>query len=108
MVAVERRRVQHEIPYRVVDCCIPHGMTGTQSTSAANSSSQACCADTALLYSTATPVPSPPPGAVVYSQVTVLFSDIVGFTSLSSLWPTQEVVAMLDMLFGAFDDLCDK
>jgi class 3 adenylate cyclase len=45
---------------------------------------------------------------LVLLQVTILFSDIVGFTELCSLWPTQEVVAMLDMLFSAFDDLCDK
>ncbi|KAF6254791.1 hypothetical protein COO60DRAFT_286934 [Scenedesmus sp. NREL 46B-D3] len=43
-----------------------------------------------------------------HEQVTILFSDIVGFTELCSLWPTQQVVAMLDMLFSAFDDLCDK
>jgi class 3 adenylate cyclase len=41
-------------------------------------------------------------------QVTILFSDIVSFTELCSLWPTAEVVALLDMLFSAFDDLCDK
>lgn len=41
-------------------------------------------------------------------QVTILFSDIVGFTELSSRWPTQEVVALLDRLFSSFDDICDR
>ncbi|WIA10771.1 hypothetical protein OEZ85_010940 [Tetradesmus obliquus] len=43
-----------------------------------------------------------------HEQVTILFSDIVCFTELCSLWPTAEVVALLDVLFSAFDDLCDK
>ena len=41
-------------------------------------------------------------------QVTILFSDIVGFTELCSKWPTEHVVQVLDALFSRFDDLCDK
>jgi class 3 adenylate cyclase len=41
-------------------------------------------------------------------QVTILFSDIVGFTELCSRWTTQEVVVLLDALFSSFDDICDR
>jgi len=41
-------------------------------------------------------------------QVTLLFSDIVGFTEISSEWRTELVVTMLDMMFSRFDELCAK
>ena len=41
------------------------------------------------------------------SETTVLFSDIVGFTPFSSELPPDEVVRLLDLLFGKFDDLCE-
>ncbi|WIA35304.1 hypothetical protein OEZ86_003759 [Tetradesmus obliquus] len=43
-----------------------------------------------------------------HEQVTILFSDIVGFTELCSRWTTQEVVVLLDALFSSFDDICDR
>ncbi len=39
------------------------------------------------------------------SPVTVLFSDLVGFTPLSSKMSPQQLVALLDDIFSAFDDL---
>jgi len=41
-------------------------------------------------------------------EVTVLFSDIVGFTSLASSVPTADVISMLDTLFSSFDRLTDS
>ena len=38
-----------------------------------------------------------------FDDVTVLFSDIVGFTSVSEKTPPAELVAILDDLFSAFD-----
>jgi class 3 adenylate cyclase len=43
-----------------------------------------------------------------FAQVTILFADIVGFTDLSARLSPAEVVAMLNRLFTAFDDLADK
>jgi class 3 adenylate cyclase len=40
-------------------------------------------------------------------NATVLFADIVGFTPFSSELPPAEVVELLDLLFGKFDDLCE-
>jgi len=40
-------------------------------------------------------------------EATVLFADIVGFTPFSSQLPPSEVVELLDLLFGKFDDLCE-
>jgi class 3 adenylate cyclase len=40
-------------------------------------------------------------------NATVLFADIVGFTPFSSELPPSEVVELLDLLFGKFDDLCE-
>uniref|UniRef100_A0A061S2V4 Two-component system, OmpR family, response regulator ResD n=1 Tax=Tetraselmis sp. GSL018 TaxID=582737 RepID=A0A061S2V4_9CHLO len=41
-------------------------------------------------------------------DVTVLFSDIVGFTDLAASVPTTDVVQMLDSLFRTFDDLTER
>jgi class 3 adenylate cyclase len=43
-----------------------------------------------------------------FAQVTILFADIVGFTDLSARLTPAEVVAMLNSLFTAFDELADK
>ena len=43
-----------------------------------------------------------------FAEVTVLFADIVGFTDLSARLSPAEVVAMLNRLFTAFDDLAEK
>lgn len=43
-----------------------------------------------------------------FSEVTILFADIVGFTDLSDRLSPAELVAMLNRLFTAFDDLADK
>lgn len=40
-----------------------------------------------------------------YTQVSVLFADIVGFTPLSARLQAREVVSLLSGLFSAFDDL---
>ena len=39
-----------------------------------------------------------------FPEVTVLFSDIVGFTPLSAELPPAELVEILDEIFSAFDD----
>jgi adenylate cyclase len=46
--------------------------------------------------------------AEVFPEVTVLFSDIVGFTELSASIGPSETVRLLNDLFGAFDELADK
>jgi len=43
-----------------------------------------------------------------FAEVTILFADIVGFTDLSARLSPAEVVAMLNRLFTAFDDLAEK
>lgn len=42
-----------------------------------------------------------------HADVTVLFADIVGFTTLSSRLPPERIVSMLNRLFCQFDDLAD-
>eukprot|EP00043_Microstomoeca_roanoka_P006449 m.62835 g.62835 ORF g.62835 m.62835 type:complete len:690 (+) comp13416_c0_seq1:198-2267(+) len=48
------------------------------------------------------------PPAERYDQVTVLFSDIVGFTNISANVPATEVMDMLHTLFLKFDGLAEK
>jgi class 3 adenylate cyclase len=43
-----------------------------------------------------------------FSEVTVLFADIVGFTRLSLELPPARVVRLLDEVFTAFDDLASQ
>ncbi|MBI5609350.1 MAG: adenylate/guanylate cyclase domain-containing protein [Deltaproteobacteria bacterium] len=43
-----------------------------------------------------------------FESVTVLFADVVGFTSLSARMPPAELVSLLDRMFSAFDGLADK
>jgi class 3 adenylate cyclase len=42
-----------------------------------------------------------------HAEVSVLFCDIVGFTRLSERLPPEELVALLNRVFTAFDDLAD-
>jgi class 3 adenylate cyclase len=42
-----------------------------------------------------------------YAEATVLFLDIVGFTSLSSKIPAAEVVRLLSGIFNRFDELVE-
>jgi adenylate cyclase len=46
--------------------------------------------------------------AEVFPEVTVSFSDIVGFTDLSTKLGPTGTVEMLNTLFGAFDELAEK
>jgi len=46
--------------------------------------------------------------AEVFPEVTVCFSDIVGFTDLSAKLGPHGTVNMLNALFGAFDELAEK
>lgn len=40
-----------------------------------------------------------------FECVTILFSDICGFTTLSSVMKAEEVLAMLDRLYQTYDKL---
>jgi CheY-like chemotaxis protein len=42
-----------------------------------------------------------------FAEVTVLFSDFVGFTKIASGIPPKALVGRLNEIFSAFDDLCD-
>jgi adenylate cyclase len=46
--------------------------------------------------------------AEVHPEVTILFSDIVGFTELSEKIGPSETVNMLNLLFGKFDELAER
>ena len=50
------------------------------------------------------------PGVIAeaHACVTVLFADIVGFTSLCAQRPPQEIVQLLDRIFTAFDHLAQR
>jgi adenylate cyclase len=43
-----------------------------------------------------------------FSDVTILFADIVGFTSMSARMSPEAVVAMLNEIFSAFDELTQR
>ncbi len=43
-----------------------------------------------------------------HQQVVVMFADIVGFTAISSRTDPERVVAWLNELFAAFDEICDR
>jgi len=43
-----------------------------------------------------------------YPSVTVLFSDLVGFTAISSDLDPQQLVTELNRLFSEFDTLCER
>jgi class 3 adenylate cyclase len=43
-----------------------------------------------------------------HKEVSIIFTDIVSFTSLSASHPTQDVIRMLDSLFTEFDKLTEK
>jgi guanylate cyclase len=42
-----------------------------------------------------------------FAEVTVLFADLVGFTTYAGDRPPEEVVRVLNRIFSAFDDLCE-
>ena len=46
--------------------------------------------------------------AEAFAEATVLFADIVGFTQLSTQVSPQELVALLNRIFSAFDELAEK
>jgi adenylate cyclase len=50
------------------------------------------------------------PGTIAdgFTEVTVLFADIVGFTTLAARLPPDRIVGMLNDLFCTFDDLAGK
>jgi len=43
-----------------------------------------------------------------YESVSILFADMAGFTKLSAKLPPQEMVVLLNEIFGAFDTLVEK
>ena len=43
-----------------------------------------------------------------FPDLTVLFSDIVGFTETSSAMPPDQLVSELNGLFSGFDELCER
>lgn len=43
-----------------------------------------------------------------FTDVTVLFADIVDFTRLSATMPPQQLVALLNSIFSTFDQLAEK
>uniref|UniRef100_A0A3Q3J1H8 adenylate cyclase n=1 Tax=Monopterus albus TaxID=43700 RepID=A0A3Q3J1H8_MONAL len=43
-----------------------------------------------------------------HKDVSILYADIVGFTKLASACSPEELVAMLNKLFGRFDDIAKK
>ena len=55
----------------------------------------------------AAPVPNPESNILITKRLyfSILFADIVGFTKMSSGCTAQELVKILNTLFGRFDDL---
>lgn len=43
-----------------------------------------------------------------HKEVGVLFADLVGFTPLTARIPADQLVCLLDEIFSAFDDLCER
>jgi len=43
-----------------------------------------------------------------HESVTILFTDFSGFTQTASAMPADRMVAELNEIFGAFDDICDE
>jgi len=43
-----------------------------------------------------------------YQNVSVLFTDICGFTSISEIMDPEELVSKLDEIFTHFDDICSR
>ncbi len=43
-----------------------------------------------------------------HEEVTILFSDIVQYTSLAASISTEELIGILNTMFSCFDELCDK
>ncbi|CAB9497189.1 activated protein kinase catalytic subunit alpha-1 [Seminavis robusta] len=43
-----------------------------------------------------------------HEEVTIVFSDIVGYTDMSSSMPATKVSDLLDRLYNAFDSLCER
>lgn len=43
-----------------------------------------------------------------YDSATILFTDFSGFTQVVSAMPADRMVAELNEIFGAFDDICDE
>jgi adenylate cyclase len=52
--------------------------------------------------------PNRPLIAEAYKDVTILFADIVGFTSLSSKISPRELIFILNTIFSEWDSLCEK
>ena len=43
-----------------------------------------------------------------HDSVTILFTDFSGFTQVASAMPAERMVAELNEIFAAFDDICDE
>jgi adenylate cyclase len=43
-----------------------------------------------------------------FSQISILFADIVGFTPIASKMPARKVLAFLNYVFGEFDRICES
>jgi class 3 adenylate cyclase len=43
-----------------------------------------------------------------YPEATVMFADLVGFTELSGRIPPEQLVSILNTVFGRFDDLAER